>query len=365
MIRHRVSGRLPGATSSRAPRRSLRQVLTALTAAAVVAALAPLGATAAQAAPTASISGTVTNAAGQPVAATLWLAPEAGGRGFEATTDAAGSFSISGFEGGRWNLRASETSDEHLYDAAFWDGTASTSQYVSFPVADGAALTGVDLVLADATGIRVLVTDEAGNPLPNIQYGLDVYRPEEGDWWGLQRGPNLTRENGYMWENTVVGSTYRLCFSDDYYQDDWYQPAVRHGDACVGGGTTFDDAATFTVTEATRRQELTITLPVVGQSLRPAEPFVTGSLAVGGTLTAETGTWKPAGVALTYQWVTWADGGRVACRTAPARPSRRRPTSSARRSSSRSPARSPATAPPPCRPGRATWAPRSRRSPSR
>src|SRR4029079_10983309 len=26
----------------------------------------------------------------------------------------------------------------------------------------------------------------------------------------------------------------------------------------------------------------------------------------------ETGSWKPAGVALTYQWVTWADGARVA-----------------------------------------------------
>ena len=69
-----------------------------------------------------------------------------------------------------------------------------------------------------------------------------------------------------MWENTVVGSTYRLCFSDDYYQDDWYQPAVparrrvrRRRD------TSFDDAATFTVTEETRRQERTVTLPVVGQ----------------------------------------------------------------------------------------------------
>ena len=277
MIRHRVSGRLPGATSSRSPRRSLRQVLTALTAAAVVAALAPLAAAPAQAAPTASISGSVRNSAGEPIAATLSLYPSAGGRGFEATTDATGSFSITGIEAGQWNLRAAETSDEHLYAAAFWDGTASTSQYVSFPVADGAALSGVDIVLADATGIRVLVTDEAGNPLPNIQYGLDVYRPEEGDWYGLQRGPNLTRETGYMWENTVVGSTYRLCFSDDYYQDDWYQPAVRHGDACIGGGTTFDDAATFTVTEADPPAGAHVTLPVVGQSLRPAEPFVTGS----------------------------------------------------------------------------------------
>ncbi|GEK23554.1 hypothetical protein CXY01_40740 [Cellulomonas xylanilytica] len=218
---------------------------------------------------------------------------------------------MSGIPAGQYTLRAAEVSGEHLYDAAFWDGTASTSQYVGFTVADGAALTGVDLVLADATGVRVLVTDEAGNPLPSIQYGMQVYRPEEDDWYGLQRGPNLTDETGHLWENTVVGSTYKLCVSDDYYQDDWYQPGVRHGDACVGGGTTYDDAATFTVTEQTRRQEVVVTLPVVGQSLRPVEPFVTGSTAVGGTLTAETGTWKPAGVALSYQWVTWVDNERV------------------------------------------------------
>ena len=310
MIRHRVSGRLPGATS-RAPRRSLRQLVTALTAAAVVATLAPLAAAPAQASPTASISGTVTNSAGEPLAATLSLYPSGGGRGFEATTDAAGSFSITGIEAGQWNLRAAEAADDHLYGAVFWDGTTSTTQYVSFPVANGAALTGVGLVLPDATGIRTLVTDEAGTPLPGIQYSMLVYRPEEDDWYGLQRGPNLTDETGHMWENTVVGSTYKLCFSDDYYQDDWYQPELRHGDGCVGGGTSSEDAATFTVTEQTRRIERTVTLPVVGRSLRPVEPFVTGSLAVGGTLTAEPGTWKPAGVALTYRWITWVDGERV------------------------------------------------------
>ena len=162
----------------------------------------------------------MTSSAGEPLAATLSLYPSAGGRGFEATTDAAGRFSITGIAAGRYDLRAADASGQHLYDGAWWDGRASTPDYADFAIADGAALTGVNLVLADATGIRTLVTDEAGNPLPNIQYGLDVYRPEEGDWWGLQRGPNVTDATGHMWENTVVGSTYKLCFSDDLYDDD-------------------------------------------------------------------------------------------------------------------------------------------------
>ena len=196
MIRHRVSGRLPGATTSRAPRRSLRQVLTALTAAAVVA-----GARPARGGPRAGCGDRVDQRVGderrgEPLAATLSLSPSAGGRGFDGhdrrRRDA--SRSPASRPGSTTcappTPRASTCTTPRSGTARRAPRSTSTS-----PIADGAALTGVDLVLADATGIRVLVTDEAGNPLPNIQYGLDVYRPEEGDWYGLQRGPNLTRRD--------------------------------------------------------------------------------------------------------------------------------------------------------------------------
>ncbi|ROS30859.1 carboxypeptidase regulatory-like domain-containing protein [Cellulomonas sp. PhB150] len=311
MFRNRTSGRTQGATlTRRAPlRRTTRRALAGAVSAALVVGLVPLVAAPAQAAGV-TITGTVKNQAGQPVAATVEVSPAGGGRVLSATTNAAGAFTLSGVPAGSSYLDASETGEEHLYTPEHWNGTASVPSYVPFtvPTTD---VTGVSFVLDPATGILGIATDEAGKPLQNIGWSVLEYRPEQGDWYPPQMGPLLTDEAGRMWWTTQVGKKYRLCFSDDWYDDPSWRPATRYADRCWDQATSQDTATTITVTEQTRRQVLTVELPAGGKSMLPGTPFVTGAAKVGGTLSVDPGQWTPSDVALTYRWYAYRDGTRI------------------------------------------------------
>lgn len=311
MIRNRTSGRTQGATlARRAPlRRTTRRALAGAVSAALVVALVPFVAAPAQAA-SVTITGTVKNQAGQPVAARVEVAPAAGGQVLSTTTNAAGAFTLSGVPSGSSYLNARESGDDHLYTPEHWNGTASVPGYVPFtvPTTD---VTGVGFVLDPATGILGIATDEAGTPLPNIGWTVLEYRPTEGDWYPPQMGPLLTDEDGRMWWSTQVGKKYRLCFFDDWYDDPTWRPATRFADRCWDQATSQATATTITVTEEARRQVLTVALPAGGKSLLPGTPFVTGAAKVGSTLTADPGQWSPSGVALTYRWYAYRDGTRI------------------------------------------------------
>ena len=263
-----------------------------------------------------TITGTVRNAAGQPVASSVEVSPASGGEVLTATPDALGNFTIAGVPAGRSYLTAQDTSGNHLYDSAYWNGTTSTTAYSSYTVPAGASVTGVNLVLAPATGVLGIATDTAGNRLQNIGWNLFEYRPAEGDWYGVQAGPLLTNADGEMWWRTQVGKTYKLCFYDSWHDTDW-NPTDRYADRCWSssdptGSPTLETASPITPTDTTRRQVLTVQLPYAGKALSPVEPFVTGSPTVGGTLTVDAGRWSPAGVALSYQWYSSTPAGRTA-----------------------------------------------------
>jgi len=263
-----------------------------------------------------TITGTVRNAAGQPVASSVEVSPASGGEVLTATPDALGNFTIAGVPAGRSYLTAQDTSGKHLYDSAYWNGTTSTTSYSSYTVPAGASVTGVNLVLAPATGVLGIATDTAGNRLQNIGWNLFEYRPAEGDWYGVQAGPLLTNADGEMWWRTEVGKTYKLCFYDSWHDTDW-NPTDRYADRCWSssdptGSPTLETASPITPTDTTRRQVLTVQLPYAGKALSPVEPFVTGSPTVGGTLTVDPGRWSPAGVALSYQWYSSTPAGRTA-----------------------------------------------------
>lgn len=311
MIRNRTSGRTQGATlTRRAPlRRTTRRALAGAVSAVLVAGLVPFVAAPAQAAGV-TITGTVKNQAGQPVAATVEVSPAGGGQVLSTTTNAAGAFTLSAVPAGSSYLGATETGEEHLYTPEHWNGTASVPGYVPFTVPT-TNVTGVSFVLDPATGILGIATDTAGKPLPNIGWSVLEYRPAEGDWYPPQMGPLLTDADGRMWWSTQVGKKYRLCFSDDWYDDPSWRPATRYADRCWDQATSQDTATTITVTEQTRRQVLTVALPVAGKSLLPGTPFVTGSAKVGSTLTVDPGQWNPSGVALSYRWYLYRAGARI------------------------------------------------------
>ena len=172
---------------------------------------------------------------------------------------------------------------------------------------------------ADDTGIAGHAVDAAGNPLRNVGWNVYEYRPEQGDWYGMQMGPLLTDETGSMWRPTDPGHQYKLCFSDDYYDDspdfpeEAWTPAERHVDGCWTSsgatGATLDEATPVSFDALGQRKDLTVVMPSAGLSLTPVDPFVTGSATVGGTLTVQTGTWQPTDAVLTYQWMVSGTSG--------------------------------------------------------
>jgi len=249
-----------------------------------------------------TIKGTVKNTAGQPITASeISISKSTGGDVVTARPAADGTFTLTGVEAGPSNLMAEDTSGQNLYENESWNGTASTPDYVDWSVPAGVTVTGVNFVLDPWTGVVVKVTDSAGNPLQNINWDLLEYRPAEGDWLGQQYGPKLTSADGTVAVGTEVGTTYKFCVSDTWY-DNW-APATRYQDRCWDGATTEATATPFTVTTETRRRDLTIVLPVAGKGLTAREPFVSGTPTVGSTLTVDPGTWAPSGVTLTYEWM--------------------------------------------------------------
>ncbi|WP_345508666.1 carboxypeptidase regulatory-like domain-containing protein, partial [Terrabacter aeriphilus] len=248
-----------------------------------------------------SISGTVTDTAGKPVtAAEVSVTPSSGGQSITVVPNATGAFTLTGVEAGPSNLGARDTSGQQLYEDEWWNGTASSPDYVDWSVPAGTAVTGVRFVLDPWTGVVVKVTDSAGKPLQNINWNLYEYRPVEKDWLGRQYGPLLTGPDGTFSEHTELGKKYRVCVYDTWYQD--WTPATRYQDQCWNGAATLETATNLTFSTPSKRS-LTMVLPVAGKGLTVRDPFVSGGSGVGSTLSVDPGTWGPSGVALSYEWL--------------------------------------------------------------
>jgi len=80
-------------------------------------------------------------------------------------------------------------------------------------------------------------------------------------------------------------------------------------------GTTLTVRVTGTPAGATQASATSAGVTVGAGTITPATPTITGTARVGATLTANPGTWAPAGVNLTYQWLR--NGTAIAGATAP------------------------------------------------
>ena len=143
--------------------------------------------------------------------------------------------------------------------------------------------------------------DTTGQPLPNIGYNVQTYNPRTGNWDGPQLGPLLTDTAGHFAWTASVGQKVRFCVSDNYYEPSW-KPKYRYTGTCWQNQSSIGSATPITLTKAQPKFTTTLQLAKAGLSMRPVEPFVTGTAAVGQTLSVDAGTWVPAGVTLSYQW---------------------------------------------------------------
>ncbi len=273
----------------------------------------------AHAADTISVSGRVTDEADQPIAdLVVSISPDGGGRVLSATTASDGRFTIAAVPPGRSELSVDDDwAAEDRWRHQTWDGTAGVEAWTTFDTGTS-DLTGVAFRLRPTSGFVGHAVDEHGVPLENIAWDVLEQHPDTGAWLGRQYGPLLTDEGGRMWFAAGPGTTWRLCFTDSWYQptDEGmgrWTPAVRHTDGCWdaggGSGVALADASDISFTDVGQRVDVTVVMPTAGKALTLGYPAIVGSTDTGATLTASPGTWGPGTVSLSYRWYTYSEAG--------------------------------------------------------
>ncbi|MGK3649383.1 carboxypeptidase regulatory-like domain-containing protein [Pseudarthrobacter enclensis] len=247
-----------------------------------------------------TMSGRVTNSAGQPVTAVEISASPANGGQYRTTApDANGYYTLTKVPPNQAYISVRDDSGKRLYLEQYWNGTQGVDTYTAATVPPGVNWTGANFVLKNETVLEATVTDTAGAPISGAGYIPYIYNDATGAWDGPQMGPLTTDGNGKAYWRMVVGKKYKFCISDtDYGVTRQY----RYKSECYDNAATLDTAAVLTATAAGQRVQANFQLEVAGLSLSPGRIFAYGSVQPGQTLTVDPGVWGPAPVTLAYQW---------------------------------------------------------------
>ncbi|ACL38716.1 hypothetical protein Achl_0719 [Pseudarthrobacter chlorophenolicus A6] len=247
-----------------------------------------------------TMSGRITNSAGQPVtAAEIYASPANGGQGSTARPDANGYYTLAKVPPNQAYISVRDDSGQRLYLEQYWNGTQGVDTYTAATVPPGAKWTNANFVLKNETVLEATVTDPAGAPIAEVGYVPYVFNDATGAWDGPQMGPLTSDANGKIYWRMTVGKKYKICVFDTYYGE---PRQYRYKSECYNNAPTIDTAAVLTATTAGQRVQVPMHLEVAGLSLSPGRIFAYGSVQAGQTLTVDPGVWGPAPVTLAYQW---------------------------------------------------------------
>ncbi|WP_405473250.1 carboxypeptidase regulatory-like domain-containing protein [Paenarthrobacter ilicis] len=257
-----------------------------------------------------SMTGRVTNKAGQPVTdVSVSASPSNGGQVSSTKPDANGNFTLTKIPPNQAYISVRDESGKRLYLEQYWTGTATADTYTAATVPTGVAWTNVNFVLKDETLMEATVVDTAGVPIADVGYVPWVYNDATGTWDGPQMGPLTSNAEGKIYWRMIVGKKYKLCVNDTVYEGT--PRDKRYKAECFDNVPTKDTATVLTATAAGQRIKLTMQLEVAGLSLTPGNPYVYGSAQAGQKLTVDPGIWGPAPVTLAYQWQRATDGAEL------------------------------------------------------
>jgi hypothetical protein len=162
---------------------------------------------------TASISGVVYSAAGQPLADIEVSVLRRGPGGWWSTlkttrTDAAGAYTLGYLNTGIYRLGFRDTHEEFL--PAYHPAAANVEGAIDIPVA-GVDITGLQTYLRPALKITGRVTDDVGQPLPELD--VSAYQQDNEAHWSSVRTVR-TDASGVYTLTYLHPATYRLGFRD-------------------------------------------------------------------------------------------------------------------------------------------------------
>ncbi|KQR12076.1 carboxypeptidase regulatory-like domain-containing protein [Cellulomonas sp. Leaf334] len=219
----------------------------------------------------AAIAGTVTDAAGAPVAgASVWVTAPTGGSA-QATTDATGSYRASGLTAGDYKVQFSGPSgsllrSEYYDDAQQWmDADAVTSTGTG-------TVSGIDAELEIGGGVSGRVLDADGRPLPGAYVSASSRSGLSGVWMSA----STDTDGNYSLGGLAAGDwTFQIqAPSGSTFATEWYLDATSGSDAEVvsikaGVRTELDDVSLERGVTLTGRVVGPDGSPVRGASVSP------------------------------------------------------------------------------------------------
>ncbi len=169
-----------------------------------------------------SITGTVTNESGAPLAdicvavqdPTSWIGV------LTARTDSSGTYEVVGLRTGSAYLVSFGACDGDTYAGQYYDDATSYDEHTPVAVTVGNATTGIGAVMHPSASISGTVVDEAGNPISNVCVYADADLGGGG-------GSDTTDAAGQYEIGQLAADPYRVLFRDcgargyapEYYDD--------------------------------------------------------------------------------------------------------------------------------------------------
>ncbi|WP_415839221.1 carboxypeptidase regulatory-like domain-containing protein, partial [Nocardioides zeicaulis] len=137
-----------------------------------------------------------------------------------AQADVNGAYTVRGLRPGRY--RACFSAPGSTYVSECWNDRATVEQGLDILVADGAAVEGIDPVLARASRVAGRVVDAAGDPVADLRVSVRRKNTEQG-WWAEQAWGYTDADGAYDIGGLGVG-TFRVCFdawTTDFLSECW------------------------------------------------------------------------------------------------------------------------------------------------
>jgi protocatechuate 3,4-dioxygenase beta subunit len=200
-------------------------------------------------------------------------------------TDYEGNYTITGLSAGKYSLQFVPAASQN-YVGEYWNDKTRKADATYFTVADQQEVTGKDAVLTAGASLSGSVLGELPAGVTTDDVSVEAFS-KNGDSAGrttadlagrfVLRG---LRAGTYTIKFSVVGTQLLEWWND--------QPAQ-------------DTAVAVTLTAGQKQTGVNVDFASNALTAAPT-PTITGTAQAGKTLTASAGTWKPAPVALTYQW---------------------------------------------------------------
>jgi hypothetical protein len=247
-----------------------------------------------------TISGTVTASSGGADLASVEVeAYAADGTELGSTyTEDSGTYSIAGVPAGSVKVQFLYQGDGN-YAPQWWNNKTSLATADSLQVTANGTSTANAALGAGSTISGTVTASDTGNPLENVDVTVD-------DATGTQVGEYETDSTGTYSIDSLAAGNYTVHFAYDGlagYQSQWWNGKTSAGTADVVQLTA---GSTATLSPALAKT-------VVLAKLTTAVPTITGTAKFGQTLAAQSGTWGPGTVSLTYQWNR--DGSAISAAT--------------------------------------------------